>query len=86
MDNGKGHAPIGLTGDDTAITGGSLPSDDDPGVMAAALWLQQDDSAYAAEPAAAIRAARSMLAAADRYRELAKLPQGVQDARAVQQA
>jgi len=38
---------------------------DDPRVVAAAKWLQFDDSAYEAQPDAAIRAAREMLRCAD---------------------
>lgn len=38
---------------------------DDPRIAAAAAWLQSDDTAYEAQPDAAVRAAREMLAAAD---------------------
>jgi hypothetical protein len=39
----------------------------DPRVVAAAAWLQGDDTAYENEPEAAVRAARGMLAAAARF-------------------
>ena len=42
-------------------------AESDPRIVAAAAWLQSDDTAYENEPDAAVRAARGMFAAAARF-------------------